>query len=249
MSGARPCAPPAARAGIRGRGSSTICICAGCSTTCGPRWRGSPSRAASSSTCSAAAARTTTSSRPACASSGSTSTTATAWPTSSRPSSCRAPTAATTASRASRRSTTSPIRRTASESSGASSSPAAGWSWPCPLVWEYDRDIVEHRYTSGSLRQLFDGWDDVVVVENGGRAVAWTLLTGTLLRACEEELGRRLPRAAVRAVVRAGVRRPERRGRGARRHRAAPPASAPRARAQHLAHRQAAGRWLTPCPS
>jgi hypothetical protein len=39
----------------------------------------------------------------------------------------------------------------------------------------------------------------VVVVENGGRAVAWTLLTGTLLRACEEELGRRLPRAVVRA--------------------------------------------------
>jgi SAM-dependent methyltransferase len=68
-----------------------------------------------------------------------------------------------------------------------------------PLVWEYDRQIVEHRYTSGSLRQLFDGWDDVVVVENGGRAVAWTLLTGTLLRACEEELGRRLPRAAVAA--------------------------------------------------
>ena len=68
-----------------------------------------------------------------------------------------------------------------------------------PLVWEYDRHIVEHRYTSGSLRQVFDGWDEVVVVENGGRAVSWTLLTGTLLRACEEELGRRLPRAAVRA--------------------------------------------------
>ena len=69
-----------------------------------------------------------------------------------------------------------------------------------PLVWEYDRQIVEHRYTSGSLRQLFDGWDDVVVVENGGRAVAWTLLTGTLLRASEEELGRRLPRPLVAAV-------------------------------------------------
>jgi SAM-dependent methyltransferase len=69
-----------------------------------------------------------------------------------------------------------------------------------PLVWEYDRHIVEHRYTSGSLSQLFDGWDDVVVVENGGRAVAWTLLTGTLLRAAEADAGRRLPRAAVRAV-------------------------------------------------
>ena len=55
-----------------------------------------------------------------------------------------------------------------------------------PVVWEYDREIVEHRYTSGSLRQLFDGWDDVLVIENGGRSIAWALLTGTLLRACEE---------------------------------------------------------------
>jgi SAM-dependent methyltransferase len=69
-----------------------------------------------------------------------------------------------------------------------------------PAIWEYDRDIVEHRYTAGSLRQLFDGWDDVVVIENGGRAVAWTLLTGTLLRACEEQVGRRLPALAVRAM-------------------------------------------------
>jgi SAM-dependent methyltransferase len=69
-----------------------------------------------------------------------------------------------------------------------------------PVVWEYDRQIVEHRYTSGSLRRLFDDWEDVVVVENGGRVVSWALLTGTLLGACEEELGRRLPRAAVRAA-------------------------------------------------
>jgi SAM-dependent methyltransferase len=69
-----------------------------------------------------------------------------------------------------------------------------------PVVWEYDRHVIEHRYTSGSLRRLFDEWEDVIVVENGGRAVAWTLVTGTLLRACEEELGRRLPRALVRAV-------------------------------------------------
>jgi hypothetical protein len=69
-----------------------------------------------------------------------------------------------------------------------------------PVVWEYDREIVEHRYTSGSLRQLFDGWDDVLVIENGGRSIAWALVTGTLLRACEEELGRRLPRTAVRAA-------------------------------------------------
>jgi hypothetical protein len=69
-----------------------------------------------------------------------------------------------------------------------------------PVVWEYDRHVIEHRYTPGSLRRLFDEWDDVTVVENGGRAVTWTLVTGTLLRACEEELVRRLPRAVVRAA-------------------------------------------------
>ena len=106
-----------------------------------------------------------------------------------------------------------------------------------PVVWEYDRHIVEHRYTSGSLRHLFDGWDDVIVVENGGRAVTWTLLTGTLLRACEEEFGRRLPRAAVQAsfalayVCLNGV------GAVLDADRATPPSSAPRARAQHHAHR------------
>ena len=69
-----------------------------------------------------------------------------------------------------------------------------------PVVWEYDRQIVEHRYTSGSLRQLFDGWDSVAVVENGGRAVTWALVTGTLLRAFQEELAGRLPRAAVQSA-------------------------------------------------
>ena len=118
-----------------------------------------------------------------------------------------------------------------------------------PVVWEYDREIVEHRYTSGSLRQLFDGWDDVVVVENGGRAVAWALLTGTLLHACEEELGRRLPRAAVRAAFAPAYVGLNGVGAAVRCRRAASPASAPCARAEHLAHRQAAGRWLRPCRS
>ena len=62
--GERRAATPPAHAGIRGRGSSTICTCAGCSTTCGRRWRSSPRRAVSCSTCSAAAGRTTTSTRP-----------------------------------------------------------------------------------------------------------------------------------------------------------------------------------------
>jgi SAM-dependent methyltransferase len=50
-----------------------------------------------------------------------------------------------------------------------------------PFAWEYDRSIVEHRYTEPELRALFAGWDDVEVVENGGRVVVWATLTGTLL--------------------------------------------------------------------
>ncbi len=50
-----------------------------------------------------------------------------------------------------------------------------------PLVWEYDRRILEHRYTGPQLAALFAEWDDVRVVENGGRAVVWSTLTGTAL--------------------------------------------------------------------
>jgi SAM-dependent methyltransferase len=50
-----------------------------------------------------------------------------------------------------------------------------------PFVWEYDRLILEHRYTGPELGELFAGWDEVSVVENGGRIVAWTTLTGTIL--------------------------------------------------------------------
>jgi SAM-dependent methyltransferase len=61
-----------------------------------------------------------------------------------------------------------------------------------PFVWEYDRTILEHRYTGPELAALLDGWRDVRVVENGGRAVAWATLTGSML-----ERGRaRLPRPA-----------------------------------------------------
>jgi SAM-dependent methyltransferase len=50
-----------------------------------------------------------------------------------------------------------------------------------PFVWEYDRTILEHRFTGPELEALLDGWLDVSVVENGGRVVAWTTLTGTLI--------------------------------------------------------------------
>ncbi len=59
-----------------------------------------------------------------------------------------------------------------------------------PFVWEYDRTILERRYTGPQLVALFGGWDDVRVVENGGHIVAWATLTGTLL----ERVRHRIPR-------------------------------------------------------
>lgn len=65
-----------------------------------------------------------------------------------------------------------------------------------PFVWEYDRTILEHRYTEPELAALLGGWEDVRVVENGGRAVAWATLTGSML----ERLRRRLPRPVAALV-------------------------------------------------
>jgi SAM-dependent methyltransferase len=59
-----------------------------------------------------------------------------------------------------------------------------------PLVWEYERDWLERRYTGPELADLFREWDDVLVVENGGRAASWALLTGSMLRLGEENLVR-----------------------------------------------------------
>jgi SAM-dependent methyltransferase len=70
-----------------------------------------------------------------------------------------------------------------------------------PLVWEYDRSILEHRFTGPELEQLFEGWNDVEVVENGGRAVAWALLGGVLLRSIHRRALRRgMPAAATDRV-------------------------------------------------
>jgi SAM-dependent methyltransferase len=62
-----------------------------------------------------------------------------------------------------------------------------------PLVWEYDRRQVEHRFTSPSLARVFEaaGWDEVEAHEVGGYAVSWALLTGRILRAVEESLAAR----------------------------------------------------------
>jgi SAM-dependent methyltransferase len=54
-----------------------------------------------------------------------------------------------------------------------------------PFVWEYDRTLLEHRFTGPELESLFQGWEDVSVIENGGRAVAWATLTGSLVQMVE----------------------------------------------------------------
>lgn len=54
-----------------------------------------------------------------------------------------------------------------------------------PFVWEYDRTVLERRFTGPELEHLFRGWEDVSVIENGGRAVAWATLTGSLAQMVE----------------------------------------------------------------
>jgi SAM-dependent methyltransferase len=63
-----------------------------------------------------------------------------------------------------------------------------------PHVWEYNRETYERRYTGQELLRLFEGWDDVELVENGGRAVVWATLTGRLVNLIDE----RLPATAKR---------------------------------------------------
>jgi SAM-dependent methyltransferase len=64
----------------------------------------------------------------------------------------------------------------------------------------YDRRSFEGRYTSHQLRQLFAGWDDVQVREDGGRTVTWTMLTASLLFGLEQRAGRRPIRRALRPL-------------------------------------------------
>jgi hypothetical protein len=49
------------------------------------------------------------------------------------------------------------------------------------------------------LRRLFEGWDDVRVVESGGWGVSWAAVTGSLFHHVEEALA---PRKALTAVSR-----------------------------------------------
>jgi SAM-dependent methyltransferase len=70
-----------------------------------------------------------------------------------------------------------------------------------PYVWEYDSRILERRYTGPELTALFAGWDDVELVENGGRIVVWATVTGMIL---ERVRARLLRVPGVGAVARVG---------------------------------------------
>jgi SAM-dependent methyltransferase len=73
-----------------------------------------------------------------------------------------------------------------------------GWAIvTVPLMWEYDRATFESRYTGHDLARLFEDWDDVEVVENGGRGVTWATVTGDTVDLLEQGLVRRIPAAKV----------------------------------------------------
>ena len=72
-----------------------------------------------------------------------------------------------------------------------------------PYVWEYDRTILEHRWTGPELEAVFAGWEHARVVENGGRGVTWATLTGRVIQLRQKSLPGWL-RALTRPVF-AGV--------------------------------------------
>jgi len=68
------------------------------------------------------------------------------------------------------------------------------------FAFEYDRAIFEARYTEQQLASLFAGWDDVRIAQDGGRAVTWAVLTGSLLHGLEQRLARRRWLVPLRAA-------------------------------------------------
>ena len=62
------------------------------------------------------------------------------------------------------------------------------------FAFEYDRRLpFEGRYTEQQLRELFSGWANVEVHEDGGRGVAWAAMTTGLLSAFEQRTSRMRP--------------------------------------------------------
>jgi SAM-dependent methyltransferase len=74
-----------------------------------------------------------------------------------------------------------------------------------PLVWEYDRNVLENRFTGPSLARVFRDWEDVAIIENGGRAVAWATLTGLIASMGQWHVPRRLHLPTLSAPAFAGL--------------------------------------------
>ena len=66
-----------------------------------------------------------------------------------------------------------------------------------PFAWEYDRTLLEHRFTGPELVALFSGWDELRVKEQGGRGVSWSTQTGHLLDIAAQALRRRVGRPVL----------------------------------------------------
>jgi SAM-dependent methyltransferase len=73
-----------------------------------------------------------------------------------------------------------------------------------PFGYGYDRRTPESRYTEHELRALFSrGWNDVDVVENGGRTVTWTVLSASLIAGVEHRIVSRRPLVPLRLLFQA----------------------------------------------
>jgi SAM-dependent methyltransferase len=74
-----------------------------------------------------------------------------------------------------------------------------------PLVWEYDRTVLENRFTGPSLARVFEDWEDVAIIENGGRAVSWATLTGLIASMGQWHVPQRLHLRRASAPLFAGL--------------------------------------------
>jgi SAM-dependent methyltransferase len=71
-----------------------------------------------------------------------------------------------------------------------------------PHVQEYAVDVREQRFTEPGLRHLFRDWEDVAVLEDGGRAVTWATISGRFVIDVERALSRgRLSRRLMSAAA------------------------------------------------
>jgi SAM-dependent methyltransferase len=69
-----------------------------------------------------------------------------------------------------------------------------------PFAWEYERTFLERRFTGPELERLFAAWEDVIVRENGGATVVWTVLTAGLLHRLETAVVRGRPLHLLRPL-------------------------------------------------